>query len=125
MDRLTRAEAQQRTRARVLAAARDEFTERGYRDTKIDTVAERAGLTRGAVYSNFPSKRALYFAVLVEDAQRVPAVSPARPGRTAREALGIFARSWLARLPLATDEQHSTARLGVDLLPEILAVERT
>jgi AcrR family transcriptional regulator len=125
MDRLTRAETQQRTRARVLAAARDEFTERGYRDAKIDSIAERARLTRGGVYSNFPGKRALYFAVLVEDAERAPAPPRAQPGRTAREALGVFARHWLARLPLATDEQHSTGRLGVDLLPEILADERT
>jgi AcrR family transcriptional regulator len=125
MDRLTRAEAQLRTRARVLAAARDEFTERGYRDAKIDTIAERAGLTRGGVYSNFPGKRALYFAVLAEDAERASAPPHAAPGRTAREALGIFARRWLARLPLATDEQHSTGRLGVDLVPEILTDERT
>src|SRR5262249_21817639 len=38
VDRLSRAETQQRTRARVLAAARDEFTERGYRDAKIDAI---------------------------------------------------------------------------------------
>jgi AcrR family transcriptional regulator len=125
MDRLSRAEAQQRTRARVLAAARAEFAERGYRDAKIDTIAERAGLTRGGVYSNFPGKRALYFAVLAEDAEGVPESPPARPGRTAREAIGAFARRWLARLPLATDGQHSPARLGVDLVPEILADERT
>lgn len=125
MDRLTRAETQQRTRTRVLAAARDEFTERGYRDAKIDTIAVRAGLTRGGVYSNFPGKRALYFAVLAEETKRVPAPPHTQPGRTAREALGIFARAWLARLPLATDEQHSTGRLGVDLVPEILSDERT
>lgn len=125
MDRLTRAEAQQRTRTRVLAAARDEFIERGYRDAKIDTIAERAGLTRGGVYSNFPGKRALYFAVLAQDAEHAPAPPPTPPGRTAREALGIFARAWLARLPMVTDEQHSTGRLGVDLLPEILSDERT
>lgn len=125
MDRPTRAENQQRTRARVLAAARDEFTDRGYRDAKIDAIAERAGLTRGAVYSNFPGKRALYFAVLVDEAERLPAPVPAQPGRTAREALGAFARAWLARLPMATDEQHSPARLGVDLLPEVLADEQT
>ncbi|WP_250572873.1 TetR/AcrR family transcriptional regulator [Nonomuraea sediminis] len=64
MARLTRAETQERNRARVLAAAKEEFAARGYRDAKIDAIAEAAGLTRGAVYSNFPSKRALYFAVL-------------------------------------------------------------
>jgi AcrR family transcriptional regulator len=125
MSRLTRAETQELNRAKVLAAARDEFTERGFRDAKIDAIAERADLTRGAVYSNFPGKRALYFAVLAEDAERAP--KPPRPqnGGTAREALGAFARAWVARLPLATDEQRSAARLGMDLIPEVLADERT
>jgi AcrR family transcriptional regulator len=122
VDRLSRAETQQRTRARVLAAARDEFTERGYRDAKIDVIAERAGLTRGGVYSNFPGKRALYFAVLAASS---PEEVHGKPGRTAREALGIFARTWLGRLPMMTDAQHSAGRLGVDLIPEILSDEHT
>lgn len=126
MSRLSRAESQRHNRARVLAAARDEFTERGFRDAKIDAIADRAGLTRGAVYSNFPGKQALYFAVLAEDAEHLPELPlPWRPGQTRRAALGEFARAWVARLPLATDDQRSTARLGVDLLPEILAEERT
>jgi AcrR family transcriptional regulator len=124
MERLTRSEAQQRTRANVLAAAREEFTERGYREAKVDAIAQRASLTRGAVYSNFPGKRALYFAVLAQDGQHAAAPS-VPPGRSASEATGAFARGWLARLPLATDEQHSAARLGVDLVPEILAEEPT
>lgn len=70
MARLTRAQQQERTRAAVLAAARTEFTERGYAAAKVDDIAERAELTRGAVYSNFPSKRALYLAVLVDMVER-------------------------------------------------------
>ena len=128
MGRLTRAEMQERNRARVLAAARDEFTERGFRDAKIDSIAERAELTRGAVYSNFPGKRALYFSVLAEDAERAAELaypeSP-EPGDSAGTALAEFARAWLARLPLATDAQRGPARLGADLLPEIIADERT
>src|SRR5690606_39654261 len=70
MARRTRAQAQERTRERVLAAARTEFLERGFRDAKIDVIAERAELTRGAVYSNFPGKRALYLAVLSSEERR-------------------------------------------------------
>ncbi|ALG10104.1 TetR/AcrR family transcriptional regulator [Kibdelosporangium phytohabitans] len=116
--RLTRAEAQERTRAKVLAAARDEFADRGFRDAKIDQIAARADLTRGAVYSNFPGKRALYFAVLAETAAAQH--GPEHPGTpaTPRDVLGALARAWVTRLPLATDEQ---ARLGVDLMPEIIA----
>lgn len=123
MSRLTRAQAQERNRARVLAAARLEFAERGYRDAKIDSIAERADLTRGAVYSNFPGKRALYFTILAEDAERAGGPDGAEPGATAAQALGGLARAWLAGLPLATEEAGAAARLGDDLLPEIQASE--
>lgn len=121
MTRLSRAETQERNRAKVLAAAREEFSERGFRDAKIDVIAERAEFTRGAVYSNFPSKRALYFAVLADIAENMPA--PANPdlGHNARDALGSLARAWVVRLPLALDGQ----RLGADLMPEVLADVRT
>jgi AcrR family transcriptional regulator len=102
MARLTRAQQQERTRAAVLAAALREFGEHGYAEAKVDRIAERAELTRGAVYSNFPSKRALYLAVLVDLVERGggpgPASSPAPDG-----ALAAFAAAWLERLPLAGD----------------------
>jgi AcrR family transcriptional regulator len=103
MARLTRAQQQARTRAAVLAASRQEFSEHGYAEAKVDRIAERAELTRGAVYSNFPSKRALYLAVLldqVEEAGTGPVSAPP-PGPAA--ALGTFARAWLERLPLVDD----------------------
>lgn len=121
MVRLSRVETQERNRAKVLEAARREFAERGFRDAKIDTIAEHAELTRGAVYSNFPGKRALYFAVLTDLAEQLP--GHPQPGATAREAIAAFARIWVTRLPLATDHQYDSARLGMDLLPEILADE--
>jgi AcrR family transcriptional regulator len=102
MVRLTRAQQQERTRAAVLDAARAEFAERGYTDAKIDRIAERAELTRGAVYSNFPGKRALYLAVLADSVERAgTAEAPSSPGLA--EAMGTFARVWLERLPFAGD----------------------
>jgi AcrR family transcriptional regulator len=104
MARLTRAQQQERTRAAVLAASRQEFSEHGYAEAKVDRIAERAELTRGAVYSNFPSKRALYLAVLVGMVEG-SALGEARssPSASSAEALGAFARAWLERLPLAGD----------------------
>ncbi|MEU8798262.1 TetR/AcrR family transcriptional regulator [Spirillospora sp. NPDC048819] len=119
-QRRTRAEMQEHNRARILAAAKDEFAHRGFREAKIDEIAERAGLTRGAVYSNFPGKRALYFAVLADLAEQASAPSPGA-GRTTPEALGSFARAWVGRLPLSTG---GPARIDTDLMPEILAEER-
>lgn len=116
MGRLSRAEQQERNKAKVLAAAREEFAEKGYREAKIDRIAERAELTRGAVYSNFPGKRALYFAVLAELAEAAPEPPPPAH-KTVREAVAAVARAWTARLPLS----EGPARLGADLLPETAA----
>ncbi|MFC4072787.1 TetR/AcrR family transcriptional regulator, partial [Actinoplanes subglobosus] len=96
---------QARTRAAVLDAAVEEFAEFGYADAKIDRIAARADLTRGAVYSNFAGKRALYLAVLLGYAPPHAALPPAElpeiiPVATAAEG---FARAWLERLPLAGD----------------------
>lgn len=103
MARLTRAEQQKRTRAAVLAAAGAEFGEHGYPDAKVDRIADRAELTRGAVYSNFPSKRALYLAVLADTNDRSPAAGPTPAPASVADALSSFARVWLERLPLAGD----------------------
>ncbi|WP_290051016.1 TetR/AcrR family transcriptional regulator, partial [Amycolatopsis solani] len=80
---------------------------------------------RRALYSNFPGKRALYFAVLADLAERAPrpATPPADAG--AADVLAAFARAWVARLPLATDSDAEDARLARDLLPEVLADDHT
>jgi AcrR family transcriptional regulator len=119
MARLTRAQQQERTRAAVLAAARQEFAERGYVEAKVDRIAERAELTRGAVYSNFPSKRALYLAVLVEmvEGTGTGPVAASSPGPA--EALGAFARAWLERLPLV-DDTPAGGRLQLRSLAGVL-----
>ncbi|TDO50135.1 TetR family transcriptional regulator [Kribbella sp. VKM Ac-2527] len=85
MVRLSRAQQQERTRSAVLAAAREEFAEHTYAEAKVDRIAERAELTRGAVYSNFPSKRALYLAVLLDSIEQ-PAPTPATRNRIAAPA---------------------------------------
>ena len=48
------------TRARLLEAAMAEVAERGFHATSIEHIAERAGFTRGAFYSNFESKEQLF-----------------------------------------------------------------
>ncbi|MDR7381903.1 TetR/AcrR family transcriptional regulator [Promicromonospora iranensis] len=123
MVRLTRAEQQERTRRAVLGAAREEFVEHGYALAKIDRIAERAELTRGAVYSNFPGKRALYLAVLVALVQDPEAADPSRPPGSLADALGGFARVWLERLPLA-DDTASGGRLQLRSLAGVVDDER-
>ncbi|GAA3035880.1 transcriptional regulator, TetR family [Actinokineospora globicatena] len=107
---LSRAEIQEINRDRVLDAARGEFLARGYRDAKVDEIAARAGLTRGAVYSNFPGKRALYLEVLAKQAEKLPLRDPS--ASSLWDAVGAFAHSWVARL--------EEPGLGTYLAPEVL-----
>jgi AcrR family transcriptional regulator len=60
---LTRADRQARTREELVDAADRLFTTNGFHATSIDAVADAAGYTKGAVYSNFASKEDLFFAV--------------------------------------------------------------
>jgi AcrR family transcriptional regulator len=62
--KLSREEQKLRTRQRLIDAAADVFARRGYGPTTLDEIAERAGLTKGAVYSNFSGKTDLAIAVL-------------------------------------------------------------
>lgn len=50
----------------ILAAALDQFVERGFAATRMDEIAQRAGVTKGTLYLYFPSKEALFRAA-VED----------------------------------------------------------
>jgi AcrR family transcriptional regulator len=64
--RLSRPEAQALTRRRLLDAAAEVFGERGFRSASLTDVADRAGYTIGAVYSNFATKDALFHALMRE-----------------------------------------------------------
>ncbi|MFE3195600.1 TetR/AcrR family transcriptional regulator [Nocardia sp. NPDC059240] len=64
MARLTRPESQARTRSDLLATAREMFLRDGYAKTSLEKVAEEAGYSKGAVYSNFKTKSALCLEVL-------------------------------------------------------------
>ena len=64
--RRTQAERSAATRAALLAAARDLFAEHGFAATGREQIAERAGVTRGALYHHFGSKELLFRAVVEE-----------------------------------------------------------
>jgi AcrR family transcriptional regulator len=66
MARMTRAESQAQTRAQLVATAKRMFFEDGYHPTSLGKVADAAGYSKGAVYSNFRNKDELCTAVLDE-----------------------------------------------------------
>ncbi|MGL4305690.1 MAG: TetR/AcrR family transcriptional regulator [Mycobacteriaceae bacterium] len=64
MPRLTRIEQRAQTRADLLEAAHERFLAVGYAAAGLDEIAERAGYSKGAIYSNFNDKPTLCGEVL-------------------------------------------------------------
>ena len=62
--RLTRQESREATRARLVAAAEKIFIRFGFDASPVERIAEAAGFSRGAFYSNFRDKDELFIAVL-------------------------------------------------------------
>jgi AcrR family transcriptional regulator len=91
--RVTRGEA---TRQRILGSARLLFGEHGYEHTSIEAVLESSGVTRGALYHHFPSKAAVFDAVLEAVVRELSArASQQAQGGDALENLRAGARSWM------------------------------
>jgi AcrR family transcriptional regulator len=67
VPRMTRAESQAQTRAQLVKTARQLFFEDGYHPTSLEKVADAAGFSKGAVYSNFDDKEALFLALVDEE----------------------------------------------------------
>jgi AcrR family transcriptional regulator len=65
-----REEQQAETRDRLLDAATILFAETGFSGTSVAAIAKRAGVTTGAIYSNFAGKDELFAAVVERHMQR-------------------------------------------------------
>jgi AcrR family transcriptional regulator len=61
---LTREESRALTRAKLLASAREVIGREGYDAASIDRIAEEAGFSKGAFYSNFASKEEIVLELL-------------------------------------------------------------
>src|SRR3954451_16153210 len=66
MPRLNREESQARTRELLIEAARSEIVKKGFALASVRDIADAAGFSQGAFYSNFPDKEA----ILIELVQR-------------------------------------------------------
>src|SRR2546423_644283 len=69
-QRLPRAERKERTKSELIEAARTVFLRRGFHGASLDEIAEEAGYTKGAVYSNFEGKDELFLAAFEEHFRR-------------------------------------------------------
>lgn len=64
MPRLTRSERNQQTHDLLLQSAAQLFSSQGYHAVSVEAIAEAAGFSKGAVYTRFASKEALFLALL-------------------------------------------------------------
>ena len=66
---LTRKERQAQTRQGLVAAAAKVFARRGYHKATVEEIAAEAGMTSGAIYSNFDAKEQLFLAIADEQVE--------------------------------------------------------
>ncbi len=78
MSRRSRAETSEANRRAVIAAARQQFEERGFHGASLDGIAEAAGFSKGAVYSRFASKDEVFLAVMEDHIERRAAATRAQ-----------------------------------------------
>lgn len=100
---ISRKEAQERTRERLLAAAAKVFARRGYHRATVDEIASEAGFTIGALYSNFAGKEELFLALadrqVEERVAEVGAIAAAAEGDGPSENAAEQFRAFLERDP--------------------------
>jgi AcrR family transcriptional regulator len=108
---LTRAEQQSRTRAALVASARRVFGRDGFNGANLAAIAREAGLTKGAVYSNFDSKADLFLAVLDDD---LVGLDPETWDPVARFAFNLEGQS--VRLPGLAAEEREAVGFGLATL---------
>ena len=83
-----------RTRAALLEAARALIREKGYERTTMEDVAQRVGMTTGAIYGNFKNRDELFIAL--GQTYWAPVVPRVAPGATFAEAMRALATATLA-----------------------------
>ena len=65
-DRMNQEERTRRSRAKLLEAALELFSRRGYRGTSVRDIADEAGVSTGNLYHQFPDKETI-FRTLLDD----------------------------------------------------------
>ena len=123
-----------RNRDRLLATAAELFGERGL-DVPMEEIARRAGVSIGTLYNHFPSREALYDAILPERLgalERLAAAALAEDdpwtgfagfveGLIALQAGDRGLNDAIARQYLTTDEVRKVCGRGLERVNEIIA----
>jgi AcrR family transcriptional regulator len=102
MARTRREEYAEATYEALLDSAASCFVESGFAATSLDQVAQRARVTKGAIYHHFTSKRDLFMAVL-ERQEEVSAAAVRVAGDNAADAWSAIVAAFDAFLELISD----------------------
>lgn len=95
--RKPKGDKRERTRAKLLEAARQLVREEGYEHTTLEAVANRAGMTTGAIYGNFKNREELFVAL---GQAYWPAIKPkVKPGSTLSDVMRAMAKATIAVIP--------------------------
>ncbi len=117
----TQAERREATRSRLVEAAHRLFVAQGYEGTPTEAVLAAAGLSRGALYHHFPSKRELFAAVF--DRVASEAIARILPGGRSKdsptEALIAGCVGWLSQA-----RRPEVATILLDQGPQVLGWQR-
>jgi AcrR family transcriptional regulator len=114
-----------RNRQRVLDAAQTAFAEEGLA-VPIDEIARRAGVGAGTVYRHFPTKVALYEAILLDHVERLTADATSRSlSPDAGDALFDFLTAMVERGSGNRALAEALAGAGVDVHAKLASTTRS
>jgi AcrR family transcriptional regulator len=122
-------------KATILAAALHCFSEQGYDGTRIRQIADRAGVTEGALYRHYPSKEAiardLFIGAFQDFADRMLQIadSGARPDEQIRQVVRVSMAAYRAqpeafRFVLLRDRPPFPGPMPADTIYPLDVVER-
>jgi AcrR family transcriptional regulator len=102
----------QAVRLAILEAARDLFVSEGYRNVSIRKIAERIEYSPAAIYSYFPSKDDIFFALAEEGFRRLDAV--VRSAGVHEDPLEDVRAAWWAYYEFSKEQREFFQLMFVD-----------
>ncbi len=118
----TQAERREATRHRLVEVASERFALDGYEATSTDSIRQEAGISRGAMYHHFPSKRDLFEAVFEQVSSETidRAVRHSGSGESPLADLTSACLGWLYQV-----QDPRSAAILLDQGPHVLGWNRT
>ena len=97
LRRQPKGDKRDRTRAKLLEAARWLIREKGHENATLEEIAERAGMTTGAIYGNFKNRDELFIAL--GQAYWPPITPQVKPGASFAEIMRAMAEATIEAIP--------------------------